>query len=52
MLMIDLAWLLFGVAMKRALLRPTTERALNLCLAAMILGWAGWLSCDHWRILP
>lgn len=41
MLIVDLAWLLVGVAMNQASLRPATERALNLCLAAMILGSAG-----------
>lgn len=41
MLIVDLAWLFVGVAMNQASLRPAPERALNLCLAAMILGSAG-----------
>lgn len=40
-LVVDFAWLLVGVAMNQASLRPATERVLNLCLAAMILGSAG-----------
>jgi len=41
MLIVDLAWLLVGVALNNASLRPAAERTLNLCLAAMILGSAG-----------
>lgn len=40
MVIVDLAWLLAGAALNRASLHPVTERALNLCLAAMILGSA------------
>jgi threonine/homoserine/homoserine lactone efflux protein len=37
MLVVDLAWLLFGVALNRASLPPATERSLNLCFAAAIV---------------
>jgi threonine/homoserine/homoserine lactone efflux protein len=39
-LVVDLAWLLVGVALHEATLSPRTERALNLILGAMILGAA------------
>jgi threonine/homoserine/homoserine lactone efflux protein len=41
MLIVDLAWLLIGVAMNQTSLRPAAERTLNFCLAAMILAAAG-----------
>ena len=40
MLVIDLAWLLFGARLEPSVVASTIERALNLCLAAMILGSA------------
>ncbi|HEV2673940.1 MAG TPA: LysE family transporter [Aliidongia sp.] len=40
MIVVDIAWLLVGVALHQAILRPATERALNLGLGAMILGAA------------
>jgi threonine/homoserine/homoserine lactone efflux protein len=40
MLVVDLAWVLFGVSLRRAGLPPKGERALNLALAAMIVGAA------------
>ncbi len=39
-LVVDMAWLLVGVALNQSGLRPATERALNLCLGVMILGAA------------
>ena len=40
MIVVDIAWLLAGVALHQATLQPRTERALNLALGAMILGAA------------
>jgi threonine/homoserine/homoserine lactone efflux protein len=40
MLAVDLAWVLFGVSLRKAGLPPKGERALNLVLAAMIVGAA------------
>ena len=37
MVVVDLAWLLVGVALNRANLRPMTERALNHGLAAALV---------------
>ncbi len=39
-LVVDLAWLLVGVALKRATLAPRAERAMNVVLAVMILAAA------------
>lgn len=39
-LVVDLAWLLFGVALNRASLPAAVERALNLCFAAAIIAAA------------
>jgi threonine/homoserine/homoserine lactone efflux protein len=36
-IVVDLAWLFVGVRLRRAVLRPLTERILNLTLAATIL---------------
>lgn len=41
MIIVDIGWLLIGVALKQVRMRPAAERAVNICLALMILAATG-----------
>lgn len=41
MMVVDIGWLLIGVALKRVKMRAPAERAVNICLALMILAATG-----------
>lgn len=41
MMVVDIAWLLIGVALKQVRMRPSAERAVNVGLALMILAATG-----------